>query len=90
MIRDNKLDLPLEITMYDPKGRKWTAKGQNRKDRRKYYTTGWRSLCQRNLIGDDDVCVIEFIQRGGSLTIDVSVIRAPADRCSCQAQAKKG
>ncbi|KAL7097086.1 hypothetical protein ACP275_10G121000 [Erythranthe tilingii] len=75
VVRDNILDLPDEIVMIDPHGRTWTAKGKIWKDGRRYYTRGWRRLCQRNFVEDEDICICEFIETGQSLIMDVSFVR---------------
>ncbi|EYU40140.1 hypothetical protein MIMGU_mgv1a026121mg, partial [Erythranthe guttata] len=78
VVRDNILDLPEEIVMIDPHGRTWTAKGKIWKDGRRYYTRGWRRLCQRNFVEDEDLCICEFIETGQSLIMDVSFVREEA------------
>ncbi|KAI3443889.1 hypothetical protein Pfo_000554 [Paulownia fortunei] len=76
IINAQNLNLPEDILMVDPNGRKWSAKRKIWRDGRTYYTQGWRRLCQSNFVEEDDVCICEFVQRGRRLCMNVSFVRA--------------
>ncbi|KAL2249485.1 UNVERIFIED_CONTAM: hypothetical protein Sindi_2422200 [Sesamum indicum] len=79
LIKVQNLNLPKEILLLDPSGRKWSARLKQWRDGRTYYRGGWRRLCKTNLIGDDDLCICEFIKRGERLCLNISFVRANRD-----------
>lgn len=79
LVKVQKLNLPEEMLLLDPSGRKWTAKLKRWRDGRTHYTEGWGRLCRTNLVGEDDICICEFIERDQRLCMNVSFVRANRD-----------
>ncbi|KAL0340482.1 UNVERIFIED_CONTAM: hypothetical protein Sradi_4565000 [Sesamum radiatum] len=79
LIKVQNLNLPKEILLLDPYGRKWSAGLKQWRDGRTYYRGGWRRLCKMNLIRDDDICICEFIKRAERLCLNISFVRANRD-----------
>ncbi|KAL0451847.1 UNVERIFIED_CONTAM: hypothetical protein Slati_1162800, partial [Sesamum latifolium] len=79
LIKVQNLNLPKEILLLDPSGRRWSAGLKQWRDGRTYYRGGWRRLCKMNLIGYDDICICEFIKRAERLCLNISFVRANRD-----------
>ncbi|XP_071912012.1 B3 domain-containing protein At5g60130 [Coffea arabica] len=76
VVKDHNLEFPPEIVLHDPKEREWRARLRRWSDGRVWYCGGWRSLCRLNLVGEEDICVCEFVKReGGGLRINVTFVR---------------
>ncbi|KAL0378924.1 UNVERIFIED_CONTAM: hypothetical protein Sradi_3197900 [Sesamum radiatum] len=81
IIKYSNLDFTQEITLVDPKGRKFHAKCKKWKDGRMVVAGGWRSLCRLNFVEQDDKCICEFVQgEGRCLFLNVSFVRAGDQR----------
>ncbi|KAK4420176.1 B3 domain-containing protein [Sesamum alatum] len=79
VIKVQKFNLPKEILLVDPSGRKWSARLKQWKDGRTFYRGGWRKLCKMNFVGDDDICICEFIKRGERFCLNISFVRDTRD-----------
>nr|GMD84371.1 B3 domain-containing protein At5g60140-like [Ipomoea batatas] len=65
VIRDYNLQLPSTVTLPDVKGREWKTIVKVWADGRTWLSGGWRGrLCRRNLIGEEDQCICEFLPSG--------------------------
>ncbi|PIN26775.1 hypothetical protein CDL12_00494 [Handroanthus impetiginosus] len=76
--KDCNLDTTQELLLVDPQGREFPAKCKKWKDGRIVVKGGWRRLCRRNLVAEEDKCICEFVQgrNDGRLVINVSFVRA--------------
>nr|GLL46530.1 B3 domain-containing protein At5g60130-like isoform X2 [Ipomoea trifida] len=63
VIRDYNLQLPSTVTLRDAKDRKWKTIVKVWADGRTWLSRGWRGLCRRNLIEEEDQCICEFLPR---------------------------
>lgn len=61
----NLTNLPPKMTLRDPHGRTWFVKLHTWKDGRAFYTGGWKSLCKKNSIDEEDKVVCEFVPQQG-------------------------
>ncbi|KAL0449294.1 UNVERIFIED_CONTAM: hypothetical protein Slati_1485800 [Sesamum latifolium] len=81
IIKYSNLDFTQEITLVDPKGRKFHAKCKKWKDGRIVVAGGWRSLCRLNFVEQEDKCICEFVQgEGRCLFLKVSFVRVGDQR----------
>lgn len=72
VIKGCGLKLPEIIVLLDPKGRPFRARRKVWSDERTFYVGGWKALCRMNMVGGEDTCICEFVQKGGDLCISVS------------------
>ncbi|XP_020554938.1 putative B3 domain-containing protein At5g66980 [Sesamum indicum] len=77
IIKYSNLDFTQDMTLVDPKGRKFHAKCKKWKDGRMVVAGGWRSLCRLNFVEQEDRCICEFVQgEGRCLLLNVTFVRA--------------
>nr|GLL46577.1 B3 domain-containing protein At5g60130-like isoform X1 [Ipomoea trifida] len=83
VIRDYNLQLPSTVTLRDPKGKEWKNIVKVWADGRTWLSGGWRALCRRNLIEEEDQCICEFLPRElgndkDNIVLQVTVIKKDA------------
>nr|GMD90462.1 B3 domain-containing protein At5g60140-like [Ipomoea batatas] len=83
VIRDYNLQLPSTVTMRDAKGKEWKNIVKVWADGRTWLSGGWRALCRRNLIKEEDQCICEFLPRElgndkDNIVLQVTVIKKDA------------
>ncbi|XP_019166326.1 PREDICTED: B3 domain-containing protein At5g60130-like isoform X2 [Ipomoea nil] len=82
VVRDYNLKLPPTVTLRDIKGREWTSIVKVWADGRTWLSGGWRPLCRRNLIGEEDQCICEFLppQLGNqdNMVLQITVVKEDA------------
>nr|GMD84369.1 B3 domain-containing protein At5g60140-like [Ipomoea batatas] len=83
VIRDYNLQLPSTVTLRDAKGKEWKTIVKVWADGRTWLSGGWRALCRRNLIEEEDQCICEFLPRElgndkDNIVLQVRVIKKDA------------
>nr|GLL46549.1 B3 domain-containing protein At5g60130-like isoform X1 [Ipomoea trifida] len=83
VIRDYNLQLPSTVTLRDAKGKEWKNIVKVWADGRTWLSGGWRALCRRNLIKEEDQCICEFLPRElgndkDNIVLQVTVIKKDA------------
>nr|GMC49008.1 B3 domain-containing protein At5g57720-like isoform X1 [Ipomoea batatas]GMD93498.1 B3 domain-containing protein At5g57720-like isoform X1 [Ipomoea batatas] len=83
VIRDYNLQLPSTVTLRDAKGKEWKNIVKVWADGRTWLSGGWRALCRRNLIEEEDQCICEFLPRElgndkDNIVLQVTVIKKDA------------
>nr|GLL46534.1 B3 domain-containing protein At5g60130-like isoform X2 [Ipomoea trifida] len=83
VIRDCNLQLPSTVTLRDAKGKEWKNIVKVWADGRTWLSGGWRALCRRNIIEEEDQCICEFQPRElgndkDNIVLQVTVIKKDA------------